>query len=196
MSEQKERSTRDIIKETESMSCSVRKAAYYLDAFLRDIMCGKCFPCALGTFESASILRDIITGRGTQADLHALTEIADILTVASRCKKGKDTGQFILDLLKTGAFSEHIGGRCPDRECASYSEYRIVPEKCIMCGECQVVCTFHAVVGEKKVPYFSGYLPFEIASKRCTRCGECLKVCPNDAIIVVDKKDVAVTADI
>jgi NADH-quinone oxidoreductase subunit F len=59
-----------------------------------------------------------------------------------------------------------------------------------MCGECQVVCKVHAVIGEKKIPYLSGYVPFEIVSKRCTRCGECLRVCPNEAIIVVDKKDV------
>jgi len=62
MSDQKERSTRDLIQETESVSCPVRKAGEYIDAFLKELMCGKCFPCALGTFESASILRDIIAG--------------------------------------------------------------------------------------------------------------------------------------
>jgi NAD-dependent dihydropyrimidine dehydrogenase PreA subunit len=190
MSNQKERTTGDLIKEAEQKQCPVRKAGEYIDAFLKELMCGKCFPCALGTFESASILRDIIVGRGTQADLHALTEIAEILTVASRCKKGKDTGQFILDLLRTGAFSEHIGGRCSEHECSLLSEYRIVPERCVMCGECQVVCKVHAVVGEKKIPYLGGHVPFEIVSKRCIRCGECVRVCPNDAIIVVDKKDI------
>lgn len=190
MSSQKERTTGELIKEAEQKQCPAQKASCYVEAFLKELMCGRCFPCSFGAYESAIILRDIIAGRGTQADLHALTEIAGVLTVASRCKKGKDTGQFILDLFKTGTFLEHIEGRCSEHECSLLSEYRIVPERCIMCGECQVVCKVHAVIGEKKIPYLSGYVPFEIVSKRCTRCGECLRVCPNEAIIVVDKKDV------
>jgi ferredoxin len=51
-----------------------------------------------------------------------------------------------------------------------------------MCGECQAVCKFNAIVGEKKKPFLSGYLPFEIVQKRCTKCGECIPVCPTDAI--------------
>lgn len=195
MPDHKERSTSDIIKETENQSCPVRKAAYYIDAFLKKLMCGKCFPCALGTHEAAIILRIMISGNAANADIDALSRIAEAMLMASRCRKGRNTAQFITELLKTETFSEHAKGRCPNRECASYSDYRIVSEKCIMCGECQAVCTCHAVVGEKKVPYLSGYLPFEIVSMRCTRCGECLKVCPNDAIRAEDRRDVMVRAD-
>jgi MinD superfamily P-loop ATPase len=195
MPDKKERSTGDIIEETENQSCPVRKAAYYIDAFLKELMCGKCFPCALGTHEAALVLQDIISGNASNTDIGKLRHIADIMIISSRCKKGRDTAQFIIELLKTGTFSEHAEGRCPDRECAAYSEYSIVAEKCIMCGACQDVCKYHAVVGEKKIPYLSGYVPFVIVSRRCTRCGECLNVCPNEAIIVVDKRDAIVMAD-
>jgi MinD superfamily P-loop ATPase len=194
MTDQKERGTNDIIKEAGNLLCPVRKAAYYVDTFLRDLMCGRCFPCALGTYEAAIILRDIIAGNATQADIDALRRIADVMLMASRCRKGRDSAQFIMEMLKAEAFAEHITGSCPVRECTFYSEYRIISEQCIMCGECQAVCAYNAVVGEKKVSYLSGYLPFSIISKRCTRCGECLKVCPNDAIRVVDRKDIMAAA--
>jgi ferredoxin len=195
MSDQKERNTGDIIQETERLSCPVQKAAYYIDTFIKELMCGKCFPCALGTHEAAVILHDIASGNATNADIDALRLIAGAMLISSRCKRGRDTGHFMAELLKAETFSEHVQGRCPAHECTSYSEYRIVPEKCTMCGECQAVCKYNAILGEKKVPYLSGYRPFEIVAKRCTGCGECVKVCPEDAIIVVDRKDIMVVAD-
>ncbi|MEW6213774.1 MAG: 4Fe-4S binding protein [Nitrospirota bacterium] len=105
---------------------------------------------------------------------------------ASRCKKGKDTAKFILEWMNTDAFNEHIEARCPDRECLAYIEYRIIPENCIMCGLCQDVCKYNAIIGEKKKPYLSGYLPFEIRHKRCTKCGECIRVYPTEAIEIID----------
>jgi ferredoxin len=191
MTDKKERNTGDIIQEAGSLSCPVQKAAYYMDAFLKELMCGRCFPCAFGTYEAAIILQKIISGNAATADIDALRRIADVMLTASRCKKGRETAQFMAELLKSETFPEHVEGRCPARECISFIEYRIIPEKCILCGECMKVCRYNAVAGEKKVAYLSGYLPFEIVSKRCTQCGECMKVCPNDAIIIVDKRELA-----
>lgn len=189
MTEQKERTVNDIIQETGHMSCPVQKAAYVVDAFLKELMCGRCFPCALGTCEASIILRNMISGQATDIDNEALRRIADAMSFGSRCKKGRDIARFMYECMNDPALLEHIRGRCPAHECTAYVEYRIIPEKCTMCGECQAICAYHAVIGERKVPYLSGYLPFEIVLRRCTRCGECLKVCPNDAIIVVDKRD-------
>jgi ferredoxin len=188
MSEQKERKVEDIKKEAEERHCPAQKTLYYIDSFLADIMCGKCFPCAFGTYEAKIRLKDIIFGKGTEADIVALKEIVRGMIEASRCKRGKDTGQFVLEWIETDSFKQHIGKRCPEHECLSLIEYRIDPDKCIMCGECLVVCKYNAIVGEKKIPYLSGYLPFEIIQKKCTRCGECIKVCPTNAITVVDLK--------
>jgi ferredoxin len=102
----------------------------------------------------------------------------------SFCKKGRDTGRFLTDVLTTAEeeFEQHVSGVCPKKECVSLVEYVIRPELCSMCGECLSACTFDAITGEKRVPYLSGYLPFEIRQKRCTKCGECVKVCPTGAI--------------
>ena len=75
-------------------------------------------------------------------------------------------------------------------ECLALIEYRVIPDKCNMCGLCQDACKYSAIQGEKKKTYRSGYLPFEIRQKRCTKCGECIKVCPTRAIEIVDIKQV------
>jgi len=189
MSEREELKVTDIKKEAEEKQrCPVQRTIYYIEKFLSDLMCGKCFPCAFGTYDAKIRLKDIISDKGKEADIFVLRRIANEMIVASRCKKGKETARFILEWMGTDTFKEHIEGRCPERECLAYIEYRIDPDKCIMCGECQVVCKFNAITGEKKKTYFSGYLPVEIMQKRCTKCGECVKVCPTEAIDIIDIK--------
>jgi ferredoxin len=188
MTEQKELNVEDIKKEAEEKHCPAQKALYYVEKFLDELMCGKCFPCAFGTYEAKMRLKDIISAQGTEADIALVSRIASKMIEASRCKRGKDTGRFVLEWTNTESFKAHADKRCPDQECIAFIEFRIDPEKCIMCGECQAVCKFNAIVGEKKKPFLSGYLPFEIVQKRCTKCGECIKVCPTDAIEKVDIK--------
>lgn len=188
MTEVKEKKVDEIKKEAEEIRCPVRRALYYTEEFLSGPMCGKCFPCALGAYETRVRLQNIVSGRGTEADLSAIRRISDEMLLTSRCKKGKDTAEFILEWMATDAFKEHIEGRCPERDCGAYIEYRIIPEACTLCGLCKDVCKDNAIMGEKKVPYRSGYLPFEIRQKRCTKCGECIKVCPSDAIEIIDIK--------
>jgi len=189
MSESKEVRVEDIKKEAEERRCPVQKTMYYIEKYLADPMCGKCFPCSYGTYEVRARLKEIISGKGTEADIGIIRRIAENLIVSSRCKKGKDTGGFIIEWMKSDDFIKHIEKVCPERECLALIEYRIDPDKCIMCGECKAVCKVNAIVGEKRKLYLSGYLPFEIRQKRCTKCGECLKVCPTDAIMIVDVKE-------
>ena len=187
MTEQKELKVEDIKREAEEKNCPAQKALYYVEKFLAELMCGKCFPCAYGTYEARIRLKDIIAAQGTEADIAAVTRIARELIESSRCKRGRDTGRFLLEWTNTESFKLHADKKCPDHECLSFIEYRINPDKCIMCGECQDVCTFNAIIGEKKRPYLSGYFPFEIVQKRCTKCGECISVCPTNAI---EKSDI------
>ena len=186
---EKDKSIEHIRKEAEERSCPVQKALYYIEEFIAGPMCSKCFPCALGTGEAKIRLMRI--SRHSEdvayADVEALRRIGISMIQASFCKKGKDTGRFIVDLFADSEedIRQHISGICPERECISLIAYTIKPELCTMCGKCSEVCRYHAIVGEKKQPYLSGYLPFEIRQKRCTKCGECIKVCPEGAIEVI-----------
>lgn len=188
MTEQKEKKVEDIKKEAEARKCPVNKSLYYIEEFLAGPMCGRCFPCSLGSYEARVRLQNIVEGGGVEADLSALKRIANEMLEGSMCKKGKDTAKFILDWMSTDVYREHIEGKCPDMECLALIEYRIIPERCIMCGDCKDVCKYNAIIGEKKVTYLSGYLPFEIRQKRCIKCGDCIKVCPTEAIVIVDVK--------
>ena len=88
-------------------------------------------------------------------------------------------------------FESHIEKACPAKECKPLFTYKVIPEKCVNCGDCLEACKDNAIVGEKRVSYRSGYLPFEIADERCTRCDECIKVCKYDAIEIVDEKELS-----
>jgi len=187
MREVKEKKVEEIKKEAEALKkCPVGRSLYYIKEFLAGPMCGKCFPCEMGVYEARIRLKNITEGKGSEADLFAIRRIAADMLESSRCKRGKDTAAFMLEGLGTDIFKEHVSGRCPAKECLSFIEYRIIPEKCIRCGLCQEACKYNAIIGEKKKGYKSGYLPFEIRQKRCVKCGACVKVCPTSAIEIVD----------
>lgn len=188
---EKGKTVEDIKKESEKKSCAVQKALYYINEFIAGPMCGRCFPCALGTGEAKlRLLRISQNLEGvSEDDIEALRRIGSQMIEASFCKKGKDTGKFLIELLSNSEdeFKEHIQGLCRHKECISLLEYVINPDLCIMCGDCKNVCKFNAIIGEKRQPYKTGYLPFEIIQKRCTKCGECVKVCPTNAIELVTR---------
>lgn len=184
MTEVKEKKVEEIKKESDtSFKCPVQKSFYYITEFLNGPMCGRCFPCEMGTYEAKLRLQNIIDGRGTEADLRALRRIMTYMLTASMCMKGKNTARYVLEWM-TKDFETHLNGECPEMECKGLIVYKIIPEKCIMCGDCQEVCRFNAILGEKRKPFQSGFLPFEIRQRRCTKCGECIKVCPTGAIVL------------
>ncbi|MEW6570066.1 MAG: 4Fe-4S binding protein [Nitrospirota bacterium] len=190
--EEKEKKLDDIKKEAEERACAVQRALYFINEFLGGPMCGKCYPCALGTHETKIRLIRIsqhLEGV-SEKDIDAVKRIGSRMIEASFCKKGKDTGRFLTETLATSEdeFREHVYGACPKKECVSLIEYVINPELCIICGKCTEVCKYGAIVGEKRRPHLLGYLPFEIRQKRCTKCGECVRVCPTGAIEIITSK--------
>ncbi|MDH4027701.1 MAG: 4Fe-4S binding protein [Nitrospirota bacterium] len=188
MNEIKTVKVEDIKKEAEAIKCPVERSFYYMNGFLSGPMCGKCFPCSMGSYEARILLKNIMEGTADEDALKRIRRIADDMLVASMCKKGKDTAKFILEWLDEGVFRKHIEGLCPERTCRAFIEYRIIAEKCTMCGDCHKACKYGAIHGEKAVAFRSGYQPFEIRQGICTRCGECIKVCPAGAIILTDAK--------
>lgn len=51
-------------------------------------------------------------------------------------------------------------------------------DKCVHCGACQAVCTFHTVSGENHSVDFEG----------CTACGKCTDVCPHGALQICGRE--------
>lgn len=170
--------------------CPVQRALVYVDQFLKEQMCGRCLPCALGAYEAKIRLDHIAHGGGAEKDLAALRRIAKDLGIGALCQRGKSTAAFLEQQLNDGVLVNHLSnGLCPNMECTAFTEYRIVPEKCIMCGWCKEACGDRAILGKKRVKYLAGYLPFQIRQKRCTKCGNCLNVCPAEAVVLTDKEE-------
>jgi ferredoxin len=179
---------KDVLAASEKAKCPVQKAQIFVEEFLSEPMCGKCHPCALGSYEALVRIKRIAAGTGKQQDVAAVQRIAEDMLEGSRCVKGKDTAKFLLEATKTGSFLEHLSGHCEERECTALIMYRVIPEKCVLCGLCKDACKYNAVQGEKQVSYRSGYLPFEIRQKRCVKCGECMTACPFGAIEIIEEK--------
>jgi NAD-dependent dihydropyrimidine dehydrogenase PreA subunit len=185
VTEKNELKVEDIKKQAEGMSCAVRKALFYITEFLAGPMCGRCFPCAMGSYEARIRLDAIVGGAGTEKDLRALKRIAGDMLHSSMCKKGKDTAKFILEWMSADVYENHVHGFCPAMECPAFIEYTVIPGKCNNCGKCLEACKYHAIFGQKKKPFQSGYPPFYIRQKKCVKCDECRKVCPENAIVMV-----------
>jgi len=179
---------KDVLAAVENIKCLVQSSQKFVEEFLSEPMCGKCHPCALGSYEALVRLKRITSAAGAVEDVAAIQRIADDMLESSRCIKGKDTARFLLNALGAEAFREHLEGHCEARECPAHVIYRVIPEKCVLCGLCQEACNYNAILGEKKVSYRSGYLPFEIRQKRCVKCDDCLPACPYGAIEVIEIK--------
>ncbi len=193
MTEEKKKPVKmeDVKAKADEKQCAAQKALTFIEEFLAEPMCGRCFPCSMGTYEAQIRLKRVIDGTATEEDVAAVRKIAEVMREASMCKKGKDTATYIQEDVDLNDLSDHLSGVCQKNECSEYTKYLIIPENCTMCGDCLDACKDHAILGEKKKPYFSGYLPYEIIQKRCTKCGECLKVCRFDAVKTVSAKEMA-----
>jgi NADH-quinone oxidoreductase subunit F len=194
MSEEKDKKTRpvtmkDVQAKAEEKKCPVQQSLVFMEEFLAEPMCGRCFPCSFGSYEADIRIKRITDGTATEEDIDRLKKISSVMLDASMCKKGKDTAGFLQEKLESAGFSEHINKECSNKECTAIFEYIIIPEKCTLCGKCMDACKDNAIIGEKTKPHLAGYLPFEIAQKRCTKCGECIKVCPEGAIEFISTGD-------
>ncbi len=181
----------DVRAKADGKKCPAQKCLTFVEEFLAEPMCGKCFPCSMGSYEAGIRLKKLVSGSASEDDINAVKEIAGVMLTASMCKKGKDTAGYLQENTGSAEFTDHLAGVCLTNECVEHIKYVVIPDECTMCGDCLDACKDNAIIGEKIKPYLSGYGPFEIAQKRCTKCGECIKVCKYGAIKLLSVKEAA-----
>jgi NADH-quinone oxidoreductase subunit F len=100
-------------------SCMVDIARYFV-SFCCEESCGKCIPCREGLRVLRRILNDICQGKGEEADLEMITDIAETMKKASLCALGTTAVNPILTSLEYFGeeYLTHIKEkRCPVKVC-------------------------------------------------------------------------------
>ncbi|MEW6585148.1 MAG: NADH-ubiquinone oxidoreductase-F iron-sulfur binding region domain-containing protein [Nitrospirota bacterium] len=174
----------EIRKEAEKKACAVQQALYLIEEFVAGPMCGRCYPCSLGTEEAKIRLIRLSQHleNASEADIEAIERIGKFMIEGSYCKKGRDVGNWLVATLASAEeeFKQHVSGLCPKGECISSIEYLINPDLCTVCGKCAKECKYGAITGD-----IGGTLPFTVQQKICVRCGECVNACPTGAIELI-----------
>ena len=132
------------------------------------------------------ILERITTGSGTMEDLAALERIGKLIQDTALCGLGQGAPTPVLSTLKyfREEYEEHVRDKfCRAKACKGLGTYKIIDEKCTLCGQCMKACAFDAVK-ETRTSYF-------IDTDYCTKCKACYDVCPEKAIVILKQKDVA-----
>ncbi|MCP4603883.1 MAG: FAD-dependent oxidoreductase, partial [Proteobacteria bacterium] len=112
-------------------TCMVEIARYFL-SFTQDESCGKCTPCRLGTRQMLEILTRITQGKGEEADLEKLLDIARVVKSCSLCGLGQTCPNPILTTINyfKDEYEAHIKERkCPAAVCDA-----------LMISPCQHTC--------------------------------------------------------
>lgn len=165
------------------VECGPARMARALSEFAEKEMCGRCLPCPLGVAQALTILRRLSRGQGKEEDLSRLSGIASLLWETARCRRGKEMARALAESLgDEGGYLAHLAGRCPTGACSELRRFRVLPERCTMCGRCQEVCPRGAILGDPYVPYLGDNRPFRILERKCDGCGRCAEVCPVGAI--------------
>lgn len=171
--------------EARDETCEVGKTLeFFSDA--EDKTCGRCLPCMVGPAQIIEILQKLTRGEGEGRDIYLLRLLSSKIEETVRCKGGKDAAGVLANSLLSGEYEEHVEKkRCPKRSCPGLTTYRVIAEKCTMCGLCKEACPEEAVFGEEYIPYLADNAPYTIRAERCTKCGLCLPVCAEGAIELV-----------
>jgi NADH-quinone oxidoreductase subunit F len=160
-------------------TCMVDVARYFM-SFIQSESCGKCTFCRVGTKRMLETLTRITEGRGTDADIPMLEDLAAKVKVSSLCGLGQTAPNPVLTTLRffREEYTEHIAeGRCRAKKCKALIRFDVVPEKCTGCMLCAKVCPTKAARGERKKVH-------SIDQQTCIKCGLCHEACRFGAIAI------------
>jgi NADH:ubiquinone oxidoreductase subunit F (NADH-binding)/NAD-dependent dihydropyrimidine dehydrogenase PreA subunit/(2Fe-2S) ferredoxin len=153
-------------------TCMVDTARFFID-FSVDESCGKCVPCRVGMKVMLNILNRIVLGQGEMEDIERLVRLGQHIKETSHCGLGKTAPNPVLSTIRyfRQEYETHIQEkRCPALVCVDLVQFRVIPEKCKMCGLCKKACPADAVTWEKKAPA-------AINPEKCIRCRSCIQAC-------------------
>lgn len=156
--------------------CMVDIAKYFL-SFTQNQSCGRCTFCRIGTTRMLQILEKITSGKGSEADIALLEELAHSTKSGSMCGLGKSAPNPILTTIRyfRDEYMAHINGHCPTGKCKDLITYSITDE-CIGCTKCAQRCPSLAIEAK----------PYEVHSidnEKCIKCDICREICPVNAVI-------------
>jgi ferredoxin len=157
--------------------CMVNIAKFYLD-FTVEESCGRCLPCRIGNKRMFEILTKITEGKGTDADLAELRDLAQVIVDTSLCGLGQTAPNPVLSTLEYfwDEYLAHVHDkRCPAGVCEQLLRYEIDPETCVGCTACARVCPVSCISGAVKKLHV-------IDQTRCVKCGACMEKCKFAAI--------------
>ena len=125
------------------------------------------------------LLEKICEGKGTEADLATLEDLAATIKSASLCGLGQTAPNPVLTALRhfRSEFEAHVADKkCPAGVCRNLITVAIDAQRCSGCGQCVKVCAVNAISGERKKVHV-------IDAGVCTRCGACRNICTFEAVI-------------
>jgi NADH-quinone oxidoreductase subunit F len=160
-------------------TCMVDVARYFM-SFIQSESCGKCTFCRVGTKRMLETLTRITEGRGTDADIPMLEDLAAKVKISSLCGLGQTAPNPVLTTLRffRDEYTEHIAeGRCRAKKCKALIRFSVVSERCTGCMRCAKVCPTKAARGERKKVH-------TIDQETCIKCGLCHEACRFDAIAI------------
>jgi NADPH-dependent glutamate synthase beta subunit-like oxidoreductase len=107
--------------------CFVSLGLAYLDLVQRE-SCGRCSPCRIGTDLMRRVLGRLAEGRGSEADVRLLRDLAEQIDEAAWCGIANTVRDPLLGLLDAGA--EHFAAHVAGRTCAPESTFGWVTAPC------------------------------------------------------------------
>ena len=163
--------------------CAVDAVREILDDFHREC-CGRCVFGNEGGHQLCAILADACAGKGQDADLDLIRDLAPTMAEQALCEVGQRMANVAAQALGLfgDEFEAHVSRhQCPAGKCRALVTYHILVSRCTGCGECLDACEEDAIEGK------AGFVHV-IDQRACVRCGKCLDACPKGAVVTAGLK--------